>query len=178
MAPTFMRRSARWHAAGTLLCLGLLGGAVVACRRHPTPTPLAPPTIAAPQGIGGAAGTPATPAAGALPTPTTFLPLDLSATATAIAETPRPTDLIDKRLEGGVVGRTYRLNDVRTGEHPGFTRIVWAMDEAAGAPRWTTLLRRDAEGTAVIDLTLADDVGRAAHRGARHYGVAPATALG
>lgn len=30
------------------------------------------------------------------------------------------------------------------------------MAEAEGAPRWAALLRRDVEGTAMIDLTLAD----------------------
>lgn len=69
---------------------------------------------------------------------------------------PSPNALLGRRLEGGALGGTYRLVEVRTGRHPGFTRIVWAMEEAQGAPRWSTLMRDDVEGTAVIDVLLSD----------------------
>lgn len=83
--------------------------------------------------------------------------------AATAAPVPSPDDglpgaaaVLGKRLEGGAVGGTYHLDDVRTGRHEGFTRVVWAMAEAEGTPHWTALLRRDVEGTAVIEITLAD----------------------
>lgn len=123
----------------------------------PTPTPLLPivPTRAAPGATvvvpGGGSATPR----GTRPARSTRTSPPV-ASATPAAAFPNAALLIGKRLEGGAIGAIFHLDDVRTGEHPGYTRIVWAMDEDAGTPRWTTLLRRDVEGTAVIDVALYD----------------------
>lgn len=71
---------------------------------------------------------------------------------------PSADELLGKPLVGGTLGPSFHLAAIRSGEHDGYTRIVWEMDEAAGAPRWSALLRRDVEGTAVIDITLSDVV--------------------
>ena len=144
-----------------------LSAVLAGCRVRPTPSIAPPPTTAAPLDVGGASDATADspdPAASAtpLPSPTTLLPIvptrtsPPSASATPTAAFPNAAVLIGKRLEGGAIGPIFHLDDVRTGEHPGYTRIVWAMDEDAGAPRWTTLLRRVVDGTAVIDVARYD----------------------
>ncbi|MEO8084953.1 MAG: hypothetical protein ABI780_14110 [Ardenticatenales bacterium] len=77
---------------------------------------------------------------------------------TIAVDLPSADELLDKPLVGGKLGPSFHLAAIRTGEHDGYTRIVWEMDETAGAPRWSALLRRDVEGTAVIDITLSDVV--------------------
>lgn len=178
-------RGSMYRRAGARLAAVavLLPALLTACRARPTPTPVAPMTPGgAPLDVGGAAGGTVLAAATAtrsapLPSPTPLAPIvptrpphsgtviapvaDASAVPSGTAGTPGTSFpdavlLVGRRLEGGALGRTYHLDDVRTGEHPGFTRIVWAMDEVAGGPRWTTLLRLDVEGTAVIDVVLSD----------------------
>lgn len=126
-----------------------------------TPPPVAPAaatTLAAPAA---ATATPRpTAAATATPRPASPVAATASPAASAApspdADLPDAAAMLDKRLAGGAIGGTYHLDDVRTGDHAGFTRVVWAMTEAEGSPRWTALLRRDVEGTAVIEVTLAD----------------------
>ncbi|MCC7020013.1 MAG: hypothetical protein IT332_09680 [Ardenticatenales bacterium] len=160
-----MNRAAGVAALGTVI---VLTSVLAGCRVRPTAPPIAPtPPSATPPDVGGAAaGTADAPdpadSATPLPTPTPLLPIvgtrtvPPGASSTPTAAFPNAAILIGKRLEGGAIGSIFHLDDVRTGEHPGYTRIVWAMDEEAGAPRWTTLLRRDVEGTAVIDVALYD----------------------
>lgn len=161
------RRSA---ARAALAAIAAPAIALAACRARPTAPPppfppaadaapsAAPPT-AAPIALATALPATAPPPSAAPPTlapPSAAAPT--GAPPTAVGALPPAAGLIGKRLAGGVLGAGYHLAAIRTGEHDGFTRVVWEMDEAAGAPRWSALLRRDVEGTAVIDITLADVV--------------------
>lgn len=165
------RRPSRDRAAiasAARAALAALPIVLAACRARPTaPAPTAPAAdVAASEAPSGVPST-AAPIAQASAAPPSAVPRTIApptaapptgAPPTAVGALPPAADLLGRRLTGGVLGAAYHLAAIRTGEHDGFTRVVWEMDEAAGAPRWTALLRRDVEGTAVIDVTLADIV--------------------
>ncbi len=83
-------------------------------------------------------------------------PETIGSDAQVEADLAQSTSQLGQQFEGGERGSFYRLADVRTGRHPGYTRIVWAMEENEGAPHWTALMRATAWGTAVIDVAISD----------------------
>lgn len=88
--------------------------------------------------------------------PTTAAPSGPTPPPTAGAPAPRADALLGQTVEGGAIGATYRLAAIRSGEHAGFTRLVWELREATGTPRYTATEVEAAGGGARIELTLRD----------------------
>lgn len=107
----------------------------------------------------GATAAPPTPVAAALPTDDQIFPtIGVPPAPAATAATPGVdggASLTGRTVEGGAIGATYRLAAMRSGEHAGFTRLVWEMREAAGTPKYTATAV-EAPGGARIELTLRD----------------------
>lgn len=116
--------------AMTVPAVAATPGPLATAREAPTAAPIFP-TTAAPSG------------------PTTPPP-------TAGAPAPRADALLGQTVEGGAIGATYRLAAMRSGEHAGFTRLVWELREATGTPRYTATEVEAAGGGARIELTLRD----------------------
>jgi hypothetical protein len=69
-------------------------------------------------------------------------------------------DYIGVTVEGGAIGQIYQLMDVRTGEHDGFTRIVWELDRKGDAPLFKAVQLEGSvdsmPGSAHIEVVLHD----------------------
>jgi hypothetical protein len=81
---------------------------------------------------------PPTPAPTTTAAPTTTLTTTTTTTTTAAPTTTAPpfngnTDPKESAMAGAP---SARLVDVRTGSHPGFTRVVWEMDGSDGTPAY------------------------------------------
>jgi len=114
-----------------------------------------------------AAGTPATAPGTLAPLGATTVPG--AAPTVAVATSPAPTDAPDGFLglsaAGGAVGSIYSLTDLRTGEHDGFTRIVWELSQTGSTPSFTAVERSNTTeppaggsvaGAARIEVLLVD----------------------
>lgn len=88
---------------------------------------------------------------------------DRSPTATGpTAAAPDPASFVGLAVSGGQIGGAYQLVDLRSGEHPGFTRIVWELEaEGGGIPRYEAVEEAVEGGGARIALSISDLYGYA-----------------
>jgi len=128
-------------ALATLLALSLVVAACGDDDTGETTQPTTATTAAATTTAGATTTAPApppTPAPTTTAAPTTTVTTSTTTTTTAAPTTTAPpfNGNTDPK-ESPVVGApSARLVDVRTGKHPGFTRVVWEMDGAAGTPMY------------------------------------------
>lgn len=140
------------------LFLALLGLGPVACRSAhrqslpPPPAAEARPTLtAADPAATSTAGRISTTQQSSLPTtaapaaPVAALPTAQASQAPARPDAPNRAPAgalgLGEGTKGGRLGRVYRLEGLRQGEHPGFTRLVWQLatdspGEDAEGPLW------------------------------------------
>lgn len=172
----FLRDGVRYHLPALILAALAVGcqsvpegGTPVGQTRAATDTAAGvagAATLAAPAS-GAASSGPTVPASGTMPI--------VGATAAVASQPPgaaasatAPTgagDYIGLSAQGGVIGDTYNLTDLRVGEHEGFTRIVWELDQTGGSPRFEAVERSNVSepisgmslaGAARIEVTLHD----------------------
>ena len=75
---------------------------------------------------------------------------------------PAAASFIGSAVSGGQIGGSYQLVDLRSGEHAGFTRIVWELEgEAGGIPRFEAVEELAEGGGARIGLSISDLYGYA-----------------
>ncbi len=103
-----------------------------------------PPTRAATTPPGSTS--PASPAA----SPTAGIPAPTETGASA-------EDMLGRTIQGGSLGSIYRLTDLRSGRHEGFTRFVWELSSEAGSgPYFEAVEERTDSGDLRIRLRVSD----------------------
>lgn len=118
-----------------------------------------PDPAATATGVGGAPSPLAATTTAPIEPPSAAPPVNQPATATDSSAAPAGALGLGESSRGGRLGGVYRLRALRTGEHDGFTRVVWELsadDEvrAQDAPFWETLEqanRQEPKAAAVLD---------------------------
>lgn len=162
----------RWTPAcrfGSLVVIIALS-AVGACRRSPPLTPPLPARADARATV--SIGHPNTPTRRATERATASRPVGATtepdaATSAPVARVSPSATIADvgglslgtpspgpARVEGGTIGGSYDLIDVRVGRHAGFTRVVWQMVQPEGTPHYVTRLEQsDGAWRLAVELT-------------------------